>query len=83
MVMLGSIYIFFKPLNIKQQAFVDVPLFELKNFMMYELDTKGLRTIMLGNSATRYSNRYTVQDIDYTDNEKDGDTQRRCGIRKR
>ena len=68
---LGSIYVFFKPLNIKQQSFVDVPLFELKDFTMYELDTKGLRTIMLGSAATRYSNRYTVQDIDYTDNEKE------------
>jgi len=70
-VILGSIYVFFKPLNIKQQSFVDVPLFELKDFTMYELDTKGLRTIMLGSAATRYSNRYTVQDIDYTDNEKE------------
>ena len=71
LVVLGSIYVFFKPLNIKQQSFVDVPLFELKDFTMYELDTKGLRTIMLGSAATRYSNRYTVQDIDYTDNEKE------------
>ena len=46
-------------------------MFELKDFTMYELDTKGLRTIMLGSAATRYSNRYTVQDIDYTDNEKE------------
>lgn len=58
-------------MHIKQQAFVDVPLFELKDFTMYELDQKGLRTIMLGSAATRYSNRYTVQDIDYTDNEKE------------
>ncbi|SFV55865.1 hypothetical protein MNB_SM-6-843 [hydrothermal vent metagenome] len=26
---------------------------------------------MLGSAATRYSNRYTVQNIDYTDNEKE------------
>lgn len=50
---------------------MDVPLFELKDFTMYELDTSGLHTIMLGSSATRYSNRYTVKDIDYTDNEKE------------
>jgi len=49
---------------------VDVPLFELKDFTMYELDTRGLNTIMLGSSATRYANRYTVKNIDYTDNEK-------------
>ncbi|QOP45666.1 LPS export ABC transporter periplasmic protein LptC [Sulfurimonas paralvinellae] len=68
LVVLASIYIFFKPLNIKQQAFVDVPLFEIKDFTMYELDPTGLHTIMLGSTATRYSNRYTVKDIDYTDN---------------
>jgi len=66
-----SIYLFFKPLDIKQQAFVDVPLFELKDFTMYELDEQGLKTIMIGNTATRYKNRYTIENMDYTDNEKD------------
>jgi len=66
-----SIYVFFKPLSIKQQSFVDVPLFELTNFTMYELDTKGLKTIMIGDAATRYKNRYTVENMDYTDNEKE------------
>lgn len=37
---------------------------------MYELDTKGLETIMIGNAATRYSNRYTIKQMDYTDNAK-------------
>jgi LPS export ABC transporter protein LptC len=66
-----SIYFLFKPLNIKQQKFVDVPLFELKKFTMYELDPTGLKTIMLGSTATRYTNRYTVENIDYTDNSKE------------
>jgi LPS export ABC transporter protein LptC len=65
-----SIYLFFKPLDIKQQPFVDVPLFEIKDFTMHELNTKGLMTIMLGSEATRYSNRYVVKNMDYTDNEK-------------
>ncbi len=60
----------FQPLNIKQQEFVDVPLFELKDFTLYELDTKSLRTIMVGSAATRYSDRYTVKNMDYTDNSK-------------
>jgi len=37
---------------------------------MYELDVKSLRTIMIGSTATRYSNRYTIEKMDYTDNEK-------------
>ena len=48
-----------------------MPLFELKDFTMYELDRRGLNTIMLGSSATRYADRYTVKNIDYTDNEKE------------
>ena len=70
-VILISIYLFFKPLDIKQQNFVDVPLFELKEFTMYELNTKGLQTIMIGSAATRYTNRYTIENMDYTDNEKE------------
>jgi LPS export ABC transporter protein LptC len=66
-----SIYAFFKPLNIKQQAFVDVPLFEIKDFTMYELDRVGLQTIMVGSEAVRYSNRYKIINMDYTDNEKE------------
>jgi len=49
---------------------VDVPLFELKDFTLYELDRVGLHTIMLGSEATRYTNRYTVKDMDYTDSSK-------------
>jgi LPS export ABC transporter protein LptC len=65
---LVSIYVFFKPLHIKQQKFGDVPLFELSDFTMYELNKKGLDTIMTGSTATRYSNRYKVDNINYTDN---------------
>jgi len=66
-----SIYFLFKPLNIKQQQFVDVPLFELQKFTMYELNPTGLKTVMLGSTATRYTDRYTVKNIDYTDNSKE------------
>ncbi len=64
------IYLFFKPLTLEKKEFIDVPLFEVKNFNIYEVDTKGLKTILLGNSSKRYSDRYTVEGIDYTDNSK-------------
>lgn len=67
---LGMIYIFFKPLHIKKQKFVDVPQFELTSFTMYELDKEGLKTLMNGTKAIKYSNRYTINDINYTDNAK-------------
>jgi LPS export ABC transporter protein LptC len=65
------VYFFFKPLNIKEQKFVDVPLFEISSFTMYEMDKVGLKTIMMGSSAVKYNDeRYVVKDMDYTDNAK-------------
>jgi len=64
------IYLFFQPIEMKKQEFVEVPLFNLKNFTMYELDKKGLKTILLGNNAKRFSDRYTVENINYTDSAK-------------
>jgi hypothetical protein len=67
---LGSIYIFFKPLNIVQKQHGEIPLLELSPFTLYELDTTGLRTIMQGSSGLRYKNRYIVNDINYIDNSR-------------
>ncbi|SMP88921.1 Lipopolysaccharide-assembly, LptC-related, partial [Epsilonproteobacteria bacterium SCGC AD-308-P11] len=65
---LMMIFFLFKPMHIKQQEFVDVPLFELSSFSLYELNKKGLNNTMIGTKGTRYSDRYTVENIDYTDN---------------
>jgi len=65
------IFFLFKPLHIKQQEFVDVPLLNMHNFVMYELDTKGLQTLMSGNQALRYKDRYVMNSIDFTDNGKE------------
>ncbi len=64
------IFVGFKPLDIKQQEFVDVPLFQLEAFTLHELNENGLVTLMKGSKATRYSDRYSVVNIDYTDNSK-------------
>ena len=64
------IYFLFKPIKTTEQKFVDVPLLNVKEFTLYELDTKGLKTIMAGEKALRFSDRYTVNNIDYTDNSK-------------
>jgi len=60
----------FKPMDITIKHFKDVPLFELTDFTMYELTPNGLETIMLGSRGVRYSDRYVVKDMDYTDNSK-------------
>lgn len=64
------IFFFFKPLNIKEEKFVDIPLFEIKSFSLYELNAKGMKTFMSGESALRYSDRYKVKEVDFTDNSK-------------
>ena len=58
-------------MDIKEQKFEDVPLFELISFTLHELNRVGLQTMMTGDNAIRYSDRYTVKNIDYTDNSKE------------
>lgn len=65
------IFVFFKPLDIKEQNFKDVPLFDMTSFTLFEFNNKGLSTLMQGTSAVRYSNRYKVFNIDYTDNSQE------------
>jgi len=67
---LSVIFLLFKPLDVKQQEFKDIPLFELMSFTLYELDNKGLTTLMNGTKAIKYTNRYKVDNINYTDNSK-------------
>jgi len=58
----------FEPMDIKKQEHKDVPMFNIASFTIYELDTKGLNTFISGSKATRYTDRYTIKDMDYTDN---------------
>jgi LPS export ABC transporter protein LptC len=69
-IILAMIFILFKPLNIKTQNFEETPLLEMTSFILHELDTFGVTTIMSGSSALRYEDRYLVKNIDYTDNSK-------------
>ena len=65
---LAMIYFLFEPMKIKKLDTKEVPLFSLNTFTLYELDKFGLTALMKGSKGTRYSNRYEVKDIDYTDN---------------
>ena len=60
----------FKPLKIKEQKFVDVPLLDMSKFIMYELDTSGLQTFMSGEQSLRFKDRYRVNNIDFTDSSR-------------
>ena len=65
------IYVGFKPQYIVKQNFVDIPLFELDSFVLHELNQEKLITIMKGFKTKRYADKYSVMNIDYTDNSKE------------
>lgn len=67
---LAMILFLFRPAEVTQQKFSDVPLFSISTFTMYELNSKGLITLMNGDRAIRYNDRYTVEKMNYTDNSK-------------
>jgi hypothetical protein len=67
---LMAIYTLFKPLALKEQKFTELPLFELRDFKLHELNTTALTTYMSGKSALRYSDRYEIKQFDYMDNAK-------------
>ena len=69
-VALAMIFFIFKPLDIKEQSFTDVPLFEVSSFTIYEINTLGLDSILLGTKGTRYADRYDIDNINFTDNTK-------------
>lgn len=65
-----SIFFFFQPQKLLQKDFGDVPMLHIKDFTMYELDPFGMKTLMLGEEAFRYKDRYTVDNIEHTDHSK-------------
>ncbi|WP_428737916.1 LPS export ABC transporter periplasmic protein LptC [Sulfurimonas sp.] len=62
-----SIFFLFQPHKVDQKILQDMPLLHIENFIMYELDPFGLKTLMLGSEAFRYKDRYTVDNINHTD----------------
>ena len=67
--LLSSFFLFFKPLKIDQKAFKkEIPLFEIHNFTMYEVDTQKLIDISIGEKGLRYKNRYVLYNFIYNDN---------------
>jgi len=67
---LFAILFLFKPLEVQKKQFGEIPTFELEQFRLLELSNKGLTTIMDGNKAIKYTDKYIVQNINYTDSSK-------------
>jgi LPS export ABC transporter protein LptC len=67
---LSVIFVSFKPMKIKKQKFVEIPMFQLDNFSVHELNQSSLISIMKGSNALRFDDRYKVENIDYTDSSR-------------
>jgi LPS export ABC transporter protein LptC len=65
------ILVVFKPIDIEENNPTDVPLFNISIFTIYELDERGLTSLMSGTEGIRYSDRYNVKLMDYTDNSQE------------
>ena len=65
---LVTIFIAFTPIDIKERANKEIPLLELKEFKLTELNSKGLSSTMEGTTGLRYTDRYFITNLDYTDN---------------
>lgn len=65
------IFFLFKPMDLEKNEHGEIALFQIENFLLHELNPTGLTTLMKGNEAKRFTNRYEVEKIDYTDNSKE------------
>ncbi len=60
-----SIYLIFSPMKIALNKNKNIPQIELSNFTVYDLNTKGVKSIFKGTKGFRYTNKYLVQDVNY------------------
>lgn len=62
-----GIYLFFTPMKIKEKENKEVAMLDLADFSVYKFDPNGLQSIMKGLTGKRFSDRYEVTDVNYTD----------------
>jgi hypothetical protein len=58
-------------MNLKKTEDKEISQFSLEYFTLYELSKDGLISKMSGDDGIRYTNRYVVSKMDYTDNSKE------------
>jgi len=68
---LGSIFLFFKPMKVDLAEPGELAQIELDRFVVYEVTTTGVKTILGGSHALRFADRYEVSDLNLTDRSKE------------
>ncbi len=66
--LLAAIYLLFKPMDVQLNDSEEVAQLELENFQLFELNTQRLKTVLSGSEGKRFSDRYEVYDVNYTNN---------------
>ncbi len=66
-IVLASIFVFFKPLHVEIDAPERLAQIELERFEVFEVTTKGVKTMLIGRRARRFQKSYVVDDINMTD----------------
>jgi len=69
--LLLSVFVFFKPLKIDLPDHKEIAQLELKNFQIYEVNEKGVKSLLEGLRGKRYENRYEVIDVTFKDASKE------------
>ncbi len=69
--LLLSVFLFFKPLKLELPDHKEIAQLELKNFQIYEINKKGVQSILKGLTGERYENRYEVTDVTFKDASKE------------
>lgn len=49
---------------------IEMPVMEIKNFTLYELDATGITSLFSGSNSQRFADRDRIENINYTDSSK-------------
>ena len=64
---LGSVFLFFKPMKVNIAEPGELAQIELDRFIVHEVTPAGVKTILAGTHALRFTDRYEVNDLNLTD----------------
>jgi LPS export ABC transporter protein LptC len=70
LMLLMSVYVFFKPLKIDVPDHKEIAQLELKDFQIYEIEEQGVKSILEGAMGERFENRYEMSNVTFKDTSK-------------
>jgi LPS export ABC transporter protein LptC len=62
---LGTIYLGFSPMKMHLKDTTNAPQLQMMDFSIYDLNTKGVKSIFNATKGLRYTDRYLADNVDY------------------